>query len=68
MTQGNRHDSTFFRARELAEWGVSKKDADAYFSQFKTDDADSQDIQRQVDNAYKKTLEQNKFGTAYKKI
>ena len=34
MIPGYRNDSCFFRARELAEWGISKDDATIYMKQF----------------------------------
>ncbi len=54
MTDGHRHDSTFFRAKELAEWGIDKEYAELYFKQFLTEANNPDDIKRQIKNAYDK--------------
>lgn len=54
MVDGRRHDSTYFRAKELAEWGVPKDDALLYFKQFMSEANDPDDIRKQIDNAYEK--------------
>lgn len=68
MTQGHRHDSTFKRARELAEWGVSEDDALTYMLGFEDSDFKEDEIRRQVRNAYKKTEAAGKIGTKYRKL
>ena len=68
MTPGNRHDSTFKRARELAEWGVPLDDAFAYMLGFEDSDFKEDEIRRQVRNAYKKTEAAGKIGTKYRKL
>lgn len=68
MTTGNRHDSTFKRARELAEWGVPEDDALAYMLGFEDSDFKEDEIRRQVRNAYKKTETAGKIGTKYRKL
>lgn len=54
MIDGHRHNSTFFRAKELAEWGVEKDDALHYFERFLPEANDPEDIIRQINNAYEK--------------
>lgn len=54
MIDGHRHNSTFFRAKELAEWGVNKNIALHYFEQFLPEANDPEDIIRQINNAYEK--------------
>lgn len=56
MTPGHRHDSSFKRAREMAEWGISIEEAYTYFDQFLSDASNPNDIIRQVDNAYAKAI------------
>ncbi len=68
MTPGNRHDSTFKRARELAEWGVPEDDALTYMLGFEDSDFKEDEIRRQVRNAYKKTETAGKIGTKYRKL
>jgi len=68
MTQGHRHDSTFKRARELAEWGVSEDDALTYMLGFEDSDFKEDEIRRQVRSAYKKTETAGKIGTKYRKL
>lgn len=68
MTQGHRHDSTFKRARELAEWGVSEDDALTYMLGFEDSDFKEDEIRRQVRNAYKKTEASGKIGAKYRKL
>jgi hypothetical protein len=68
MTTGNRHHSTFKRARELAEWGVPLDDALAYMLGFEDSDFKEDEIRRQVRNAYKKTEAAGKIGTKYRKL
>lgn len=54
MVEGRRHDSTFHRAKELAEWGIDKEYAYLYFEQFMEEANDPADIKRQINNAYEK--------------
>lgn len=54
MIDGHRHDSTYFRAKDLCECGVSKDIAFRYFERFKKDANDPDDIDRQINNAYQK--------------
>lgn len=68
MTTGNRHDSTFKRARELAEWGVPEDDALTYMLGFEDSDFKEDEIRRQVRSAYKKTETAGKIGTKYRKL
>ena len=68
MTPGNRHDSAFKRARELAEWGVPEDDALTYMLGFEDSDFKEDEIRRQVRNAYKKTEAAGKIGTKYRKL
>ena len=68
MTQGNRHNSSFLRARELAEWGVSEDDALNYMLQFEDSDFREDEIKRQVKSAYKKTETSEKIGIKYRKL
>ena len=68
MTTGNRHDSTFKRARELAEWGVPEDDALTHMLGFEDSDFKEDEIRRQVRNAYKKTEAAGKIGTKYRKL
>lgn len=68
MTTGNRHDSTFKRARELAEWGVSQEDALTYMLGFEDSDFMEDEIRGQVRNAYKKTEAAGKIGAKYRKL
>ena len=68
MTHGNRHNSSFLRARELAEWGVSEDDALNYMLGFEDSDFKEDEIKRQVRNAYKKTEAAGKVGSKYRKL
>ncbi len=68
MTQGNRHNSSFLRARELAEWGVTEDDALTYLLQFQDSDFKEDEIRRQVKSAYKKTEAAGKVGSKYRKL
>ncbi len=68
MTPGNRHNSSFLRARELAEWGVLEDDALNYLLGFEDSDFKEDEIKRQVKSAYKKTEAAGKIGTKYRKL
>lgn len=68
MTPGNRHNSSFLRARELAEWGISEKNALTYMLRFEDSDFKEDEITRQVKNAYKKTEDAGKIGAKYRKL
>lgn len=64
MTDSHRHDSSFHRAKELAEWGIAKEDTMQYFEQFMAAANDPTDIKRQINNAYEKA----KFGSKRRKL
>lgn len=68
MIPGNRHDSTFFRSREMAEWGIPEDDALAYMLGYCESDFLEDEIARQVHNAYEKTKNNNKIGAKYRKL
>lgn len=68
MTPGNRHDSSFRRARELAEWGIPRDTAFRYLSQFVTPDFGKDELLRQVRNAYEWVNRKGTFGSKYRKI
>ena len=68
MTQGNRHNSTFLRARELAEWGITEDIALNYMLGFEDSDFKEDEIIQQVKNAYKKTEDAGKTGIKYRKL
>ena len=68
MTPGNRHDSSFRRARELAEWGIPRDTAFRYLSQFITSDFREDELLRQVRNAYGWVEKRGTFGSKYRKI
>lgn len=68
MTPGNRHDSTFKRARELAEWSVPEDEALTYLLGFEDSDFRKEEIERQVRKAYQKTEAARKVGAKYRKL
>lgn len=71
MTPGHRHDSSFLRAREMAEHGISEEYALDYISGFVDDTFTDQEATKQVREAYQKTIEKGRFGTkkfTYKKV
>ena len=68
MTRGNRHQSSFDRARELAEWGIPQETAFRYLSQFIEPDFSEEEIKREVRNAYKWVNDKGNFGSKYRKI
>ena len=68
MTPGNRHDSSFRRTRELAEWGIPRDTAFRYLSQFIAPDFGENELLRQVRNAYGWVEKRGTFGSKYRKI
>lgn len=68
MTPGNRHNSSFRRAREIAEWGIPRDTAFRYLSQFLTPDFGKEELLRQVMNAYQWVNRKGTFGSKYRKI
>lgn len=68
MTPGNRHDSSFRRARELAEWGIPIETAFQYLSRFIALDFGEEELSRQVRNAYEWVDRKGTFGSKYRKI
>ncbi len=68
MTPGNRHDSSFRRARELAEWGIPRDTAFRYLSQFIAPDFGENELLRQIRNAYGWVEKRGTFGSKYRKI
>lgn len=68
MTPGNRHNSSFRRAREIAEWGIPRDTAFRYLSQFITPDFGKEELLKQVMNAYEWVEERGTFGSKYRKI
>ena len=68
MTPGSRHDSTFFRSREMAEWGISEDEALSYMLGYAEPDFLEDEITKQVHNAYEKTKINNKIGIKYRKL
>lgn len=68
MTPGNRHNSSFRRAREIAEWGIPRGTAFRYLSQFITPDFGQEELLRQVMNAYQWVNRKGTFGSKYRKI
>ena len=68
MTPGQRHDSAFNRARELAEWGIPQETAFRYLSRFIEPDFSEEEIKREVRNAYKWVDDKGKIGSKYRKI
>ena len=68
MTPGNRHNSSFRRAREIAEWGIPRGTAFRYLSQFLTPDFGKEELLRQVRNAYEWVDRKGTFGSKYRKI
>lgn len=68
MTPGNRHNSSFRRAREIAEWGIPRGTAFRYLSQFLTPDFGKEELLKQVMNAYEWVEKRGTFGSKYRKI
>lgn len=68
MPPGNRHNSSFRRAREIAEWGIPRGTAFRYLSQFLTPDFGKEELLRQVRNAYEWVEKRGTFGSKYRKI
>lgn len=68
MTPGNRHDSTFKRAREMAEWGIPEDAALGYLSRYSAPDFPQSELQRQVDNAYGWVRDKGNTGSKYRKL
>lgn len=68
MNPGNRHDSSFLRAREMAEWGIEEDNAMTYMLGFEESDFCEDEIRRQINSAYKKTKEAGKIGCKYRKL
>ena len=68
MTRGNRHRSSFDRARELAEWSIPQETAFRYLSQFIEPDFSEEEIKREVRNAYKWVNDKGNLGSKYRKI
>lgn len=63
MTKGNRHNSTFFRSRELFEYGLEEIDATNYFIQFLADDFNAYEAGREIRRAYYYTIQHGTYGT-----
>lgn len=63
MTPGYRHDSSFIRAREMAEFGLSEEYAQEYMMGFVDDTFTEYEASKQVREAYQKTREKGKFGS-----
>ena len=68
MTPGNRHDSTFKRAREMAEWGIPEDIAQDYLSQYIATDFPKSELQRQIDNAYQWVRKRGSIGLKYREL
>ena len=68
MTPGNRHDSTFRRAREMAEWGIPEDMAQDYLSRYITADFLGNELQRQIYNAYQWVKIRGNIGVRYRKL
>lgn len=63
MTPGSRHNSSFLRAREMAEHGISQDYTHEYMSQFVDDTFSEYECNKCVREAYEKTKEKGKVGT-----
>lgn len=68
MTPGNRHSSTFKRAREFAEWGISESAALSNLSQYISSDFSQSELEREIGKAYKWVRDKGAIGTKYRKI
>lgn len=68
MTPGQRHDSAFKRARELAEWGFSESAAYVNLRKFIEPDFPEEELKREIRNAYKWVDGKGKIGSKYRKI
>lgn len=64
MTAGNRHDSTFKRAKEMSEWGIPISLAKRYFEPFIRESDTPEDLWKQIENGYAKS----NFGSKYRKL
>ncbi|WP_018665969.1 BT4734/BF3469 family protein [Bacteroides gallinarum] len=68
MTPGRRHDSTFKRARELAEWGLSESIAYANLKEYIAPDFPEAELGREVRKAYEWVDGKGKIGSKYRKL
>lgn len=68
MIPGSRHDSTFKRARELAEWGIPETAAYANLSKYIAPDFSEPELKREIWKAYKWVDDRGKIGTKYRKF
>ena len=68
MTPGNRHDSTFRRAREMAEWGIPEDTAQNYLFRYIAPDFPKSELQRQIYNAYEWVKKRGNIGIRYRKL
>ena len=68
MIPGSRHDSTFKRARELAEWGIPETAAYANLSKYIAPDFPEPELRREIRKAYKWIDARGKIGSKYRKL
>ena len=68
MLPGNRHDSTFKRAREMAEWGISEEVTQDYLSQYIAPDFPKNELQKQINNAYQWVRKRGNIGLKYREL
>lgn len=68
MTPGRRHDSTFKRARELAEWGLSESIAYVNLKEHIAPDFPEAELKREIRKAYKWVDSKGKIGSKYRKL
>lgn len=68
MIPGSRHDSTFRRAREMAEWGISEDIAQNYLSRYIAPDFPENELKRQIYNAYWWVKKRGNIGIRYRKL
>lgn len=68
MIQGNRHGSAFKRAREFAEWGISKATAYTNLAKYIAPDFPESELKREIRKAYEWVEKKNGIGSKYRKI
>ena len=68
MTPGRRHDSTFKRARELAEWGLSESIAYVNLKEHIAPDFPEAELKREIRKAYEWVNSKGKIGSKYRKL
>jgi len=66
MILGKRHNSSYARAIDMAEWGISEDDAYDYLSQFIDPSFPDWELKKEVSNAYGDAKSKNRIGIKYK--